>query len=317
MLSKWCLALLVCTSSIITAWGYNRDPDYRKARIKGARARIVLKIADDEDVPVPGTDVHVLMGMNYRLNSYDIDGLTDTNGVFVIEGKTTGNEIEMTVKKDGYYQTSKKLSFIEMGREQEVKDGKWQPWGMEIRLPLRRIRNQADMIHAWESFLVPATNAWIGFDMECKDWVYPPVHKGKRGDFEVFLTWDGKVTAYSNMLKLNVRFPEKDSGFYLADFVKDSQFGGVYSADTNRVWMKEFDYRVFNRGRVECSGIEVGKQIIMRTRCVHDLDGNLLGANYSTLTWFMIHGSFDGKVEMPMAYLFNPTLNDTNLEPKR
>jgi len=119
---------------LIGTFTYGRDvsPDFERAHIRGAKTRIVLKAVDDVGNPVAGASIHVLMGMNYRLKSYDIDGVTDTNDVFVVEGKTTGNEIEITAKKDGYYRPSKKrLCFIAMGNEYEVKDGKWQPWGME------------------------------------------------------------------------------------------------------------------------------------------------------------------------------------------
>ena len=53
----------------------------------------------------------------------DINGVTDTEGKFVIEGKTTGNEIEIDVEKEGYYRASKKECLAKMGEEYEVKDG--------------------------------------------------------------------------------------------------------------------------------------------------------------------------------------------------
>ena len=88
-----------------SVWGGSVDSDFQRAHLNGARARIELTVHDECGAPVSGASVHVLMGMNYRLNSYDIDGKTDTNGVFVIEGKTTGNEIEIKVTKDGWYRS--------------------------------------------------------------------------------------------------------------------------------------------------------------------------------------------------------------------
>ena len=172
---------------------YGRDvsPEFERAHIRGAKTRIVLKAVDDVGNPVAGASIHVLMGMNYRLKSYDIDGVTDTNGVFVVEGKTTGNEIEITARKDGHYEVFKKLCFISMGNEYEVKNGKWQPWGMEMLLSLRRRLNPVDLIVSGDSFYVPSTNSWIGFDMAKKDWVYEG-KTGVKSDFEVFVTWDGK-----------------------------------------------------------------------------------------------------------------------------
>ena len=133
----------------------------------GAKTRIVLKAVDDVGNPVEGASVHVLMGMNYRLNSYDIDGKTDTNGVFVIEGKTTGNEIEIKVTKDGWYRSQNKLCFIAMGHEHAVKNGKWQPWGMKVDLPLRRMGKLSKvLVFASPARAIPSTNRWVGVDLE-------------------------------------------------------------------------------------------------------------------------------------------------------
>ena len=152
---------------LIGTFTYGRDvsPDFERAQIRGAKTRIVLKAVDDVGNPVAGASIHVLMGMNYRLKSYDIDGVTDTNGIFVVEGKTTGNEIEITAMKNGYYQPSKeRLCFIGIGNEYEVKDGKWQPWGMEIPLVFREVRNPVKLISKVDGYMIPATNCWIGFD---------------------------------------------------------------------------------------------------------------------------------------------------------
>ena len=198
----------------------------------------------------------------------------------------------------------------------EVKDGKWQPWGMEMLLSLRRRLNPVDLIVSGDSFYVPSTNSWIGFDMAKKDWVYEG-KTGVKSDFEVFVTWDGKVTAYSDMLKVDVRFTGRDEGYYLADPISDCSFSGIYSANTNNVFRQEFSCRVVRDGRRMLSGIEPGKLIVMRSRCEHDNGHRLVGANYSVLNGFLLHGGFNGKVEMTMCYFFNPTPNDTNLEPKR
>ena len=301
----------------ISAFAYGRDvsPDFERAHIRGAKTRIVLKAVDDVGNPVAGASIHVLMGMNYRLKSYDIDGVTDTNGVFVVEGKTTGNEIEITARKDGHYEVFKKLCFIAMGDEYEVKDGKWQPWGMELRLPLRRKLNPVNLVVSGDSFYLPAPNRWIGFDMAKKDWACEG-KTGVKSDFEVFVTWDGKVTAYSDMLKVDVRFTGRDEGFYLADTIPDCSFSGIYSANTNNLFRQEFSCRVLRDGRRVLTGIESGKLIVIRSRCEHDANHKLISANYSVLNGFLLHGGFKDKVEMVMYYFFNPIPNDMNLEPK-
>lgn len=150
-----------------SVWGGAVDSDFQRAHLNGAKARIELTVHDECGAPVSGASVHVLMGMNYRLNSYDIDGKTDTNGVFVIEGKTTGNEIEIKVTKDGWYRSQKKLCFIAMGHEHAVKNGKWQPWGMKVDLPLRRMGKLSKvLVFASPARAIPSTNRWVGVDLE-------------------------------------------------------------------------------------------------------------------------------------------------------
>ena len=100
----------------VQSYAIKKDPSYRDARKNGAMAKMELRITNDMGVPIPNASVHVLMGMNFRERSYDIDGKSDMNGLFVVEGNTTGNEIIIEVTKDRYYKSSQKISFITMGR---------------------------------------------------------------------------------------------------------------------------------------------------------------------------------------------------------
>lgn len=121
-----------------------KNPELMRAERSGAALRMVLRVLDDDKKPVPNAKVNVLMGMNFRERSYYIKGLTDAAGVFVVEGNTTGNEVEINVKKEGYYKSAKKLCLIKHGEEFEVKKGRWQPWGMEMPVSLRKIVDPID-----------------------------------------------------------------------------------------------------------------------------------------------------------------------------
>ena len=300
-----------------TVWGRLVDSDFQRAHLNGARARIELTVHDEYGAPVSGASVHVLMGMNYRLNSYDIDGKTDTNGVFVIEGKTTGNEIEIKVTKDGWYRSQKKLCFIAMGHEHVVKNGKWQPWGMEIKIPMREVRNPVSLIKKKGGFSVPRTDAWIGFDMQLGDWVgYGGV--GRTPDFEVKLQWDGKPVVSFEFARMELRFVGDGAGFYMANTTSNSAFSGIYNAATNEMYKKEFTCSTTRKnGTVLTEEIPSGKLMVVRSRCRLDDKGNVVEANYSFIRAVLIEGGYDGKASAFMNYRFNPTPNDTNLEPQR
>ena len=119
---------MVALMATMSVFAHKKDPEYLKARRNGGELRIIVSAADDDGNAVSNASVNVLMGMNFREKAYFINGVTDAMGQFVIEGTTTGNEIEIEVTKDGYYKATKKLCLIKMGHEYEVRDGKWQPW---------------------------------------------------------------------------------------------------------------------------------------------------------------------------------------------
>ncbi len=315
MVNKFLIMIMASASSLVL-FAHKTDPDYLKARRSGGDACIVLSIIGDDGLPVSNATVRVLMGMNFRERAYYINGATGVDGKFVVEGKTTGNEIEIDVTKDGYYQTSEKLCFISMGHEYDVKDGRWQPWGMELQLRLRAIRNPIPLVGDVNGYYVPETNKWIGFDMKQADWVFSG-HNGSRPDFEVFLEWDGRPSRDSQLLKLHFRTEEPMGGFYYADSVKESRFHGVYSASTNEVLQRAFTCKTtLKDGRVAKEGLPRSKLLVLRSRCVCDQEGALESSNYSAINWIAVEGTRKGWGEMLFSYYFNPIPNDTNLEPK-
>ena len=315
MMKKITITIIVSVASLLL-FAHKKAPDYLKARRYGGDARIVLSIIQDDGLPVSNASVRVLMGMNFRERAYYINGVTNADGKFVIEGKTTGNEIEIDVTKDGYYQTSEKLCFISMGHEYDVKDGRWQPWGMKLQLRLRIIRNPIVLVGDVNGYYVPETNKWIGFDMKRADWVLSG-HMGNISDFEVFLEWDGLPSRDSKLLKLHFRTVDPKGGFYFADSVRESHFRGVYNASTNEVLQQAFSCKTTQEeGRIVKAGLPHSKLLVLRSRCVCDQEGMLKEANYSVISWVSVEGSRKGKGEMLLAYSFNPTPNDTNLEPK-
>lgn len=300
----------------MSGFAHKKDPEYLKARRNGGELRMIVAAVDDDGNAVSNATVHVLMGMNFRERSYDIDGKSDTNGLFVVEGKTTGNEIIIEVTKDGFYKSSQKICFIKMGSEYEVKDGRWQPWGMSIPITLREVRAPVQLVVQQGLYKIPSTNMLVGFDMAVKDWVSPN-GKGKQADFEILLTWDGKPLYYTQQTQLAVRFPEKHAGYYVFDNIKGSRFGGPYMADTNRTFQTDFSCTSsFVNGEPRFRGLNIGQSLIVRSRCKVDNDEHLVSANYSTIKNITVEAGWAGEVMMMIRYYFNPTPNDMNLEPK-
>ena len=118
------LVTLFMVGVAASAFALKKDPAYRDARRSGALAKIQIRVVDDLGQNVPNADVNVFMGMNFRPQGYYLKGLTNTNGVFVAEGKTCGDEVVIDVNKQGHYSSSKKLCFV-MGRVMPVMSISW------------------------------------------------------------------------------------------------------------------------------------------------------------------------------------------------
>jgi hypothetical protein len=67
------------------------DPEWSRAVRKGAMAKLELHVVEEDGKPVANANIKVIMGM--IATAYTIYGQTDTNRVFIIKGKTKGNEI--------------------------------------------------------------------------------------------------------------------------------------------------------------------------------------------------------------------------------
>jgi hypothetical protein len=308
--------IMVLLTVVMSALAHKKDPEYLKARRYGGDLRMIVSAVDDCGNAVPDAVVKVLMGMNFRENAYYVTGFTDTNGLFIVEGKTTGNEVEIEIVKDGYYRGHDKLCLISMGNEFEVKNGRWQPWGMKVNVPMRSVINPIPLVKKKGGVVVPAADAWIGFDMKRGDWVGYGC-KGEVPDFEVKLQWDGKPVVSSEFAILELRFVGDGAGFYMTNTTSKSAFSGIYNAATNEMYKKEFVSSTTRKnGAVSTEEIPSGKLMVVRSRCKLDDKGNVVAANYGFIRAMIIEGGYDGKASAFMNYRFNPTPNDTNLEPK-
>ena len=305
---------------MMQSYAFKKDPSYRDARRNGAMAKIELRIVNDEGVPISNADVDVFMGMNFRPKGYSLIGRTDTNGVFFVKGKTCGDEINVNVAKAGFYRTAKTFRFAEMGQEHEVRDGQWQPYGKTEYIILRDIRNPIEMPHEnfWKFKYTNAINKWIGFDIKENDFVAPN-GKGKVADFEVYIDWNGEWLPTYIGMSVKIRFTEPFGGYYTYDIKGESEFKGPYSALPNSIKQTgaEFHERVFDNGaRREQKHFNHGKCWVVRSRCKVSPDGKLIQANYSVIYDISFTCKSGGYGGFCITGAFNPTPNDTNLEPK-
>ena len=306
----------ICILITVQSYALKKDPSYRDARRNGAMAKMELRIANDDGVPIPYADVDVFMGMNFRPKGYSITGRTDTNGVFIVKGKTCGDEIVVNIAKAGFYRTTKTFKFAEMGHEHEVKDVKWMPYGGIELMRLREKRHPASLRQfAFTHRPAPATNVWIGVDMEVGDFV-KPYGTGIESDFELNVEWDGLPPPDSRHCMASLRFSGKMSGAYYVNCIQESDYKYVYEA------VKEAPYheKVLKTVGRDSSGYvkhpDNVRLAVVRCRCTMDDDGKMKSACYGYIKAFYVDASWDGMPTLLLSGVFNPTPNDTNLEAK-
>ena len=315
MRRQFVTALLVVVTTSVFA--LKKDPAYRDARRYGALAKIQIHIEDDFGRNVPNADVSVFMGMNFRPKGYYLKGLTDTNGICVIEGKTCGDEIIINVTKSGHYSSVKKLCFAEIGTEHDVKNGKWQPFNGGEDITLRRILKPINLITFDKLIDVAQTNTWLGFDMEKMDFV-KPVGDGNEADFEIRVEWDGLPAWESKDCSAEIRFLEDKTGGYYAKNIFESTFPYVYEAQSDSSYAEQYICIVDRKGDPHTTRIPFAKEsaLVTRTRCVIGEGGKIKTANYGCIRRFEIGPSRRGVALLRLSYIFNQTPNDTNLETK-
>ena len=316
---KKCMLTVVILLSVMQTMGFvksKKDPVYREARRNGALAKIELHIADDDGAPVPDAKIKAYLGMNFRPKGTWINGTTNTNGVFVLEGKTCGDEIEVFVTKDGYYDSHVVYCYATMGAEREVKDGKWQPYGASEKILLRKIKEPLSAAVEGKFVHTRKLNEWIGYDLELHDFVSPH-GSGKETDFLVSIDWNGKWYPDYSGMGVRLRFTEPYSGYYSCDVHAESDFKGPYAANLHEEYLREarFYEDKSNGSRMIRQRFDMSKCWVVRTRCKVDSEGRLIKANYSVVHRIGYSGGVDGTGGFRVIGAFNPTPNDTNLEP--
>ena len=125
-------------------------PEVQEAERKGAEAKLIYRVVDDAGAPITNTTVVGTWQNDYPRKTWKETFVTDENGVFVAKGKV-GGRFSCHIWKDGYYSSCAGLNFhLRAGVSPLVKDGKWQPYGEEKIIVLKRRKNPIDLKwHAW------------------------------------------------------------------------------------------------------------------------------------------------------------------------
>ena len=295
----------------------NLSAAFKDAQTNGADARVRLCIHDEQGAPI--ADASIRATLSNRVSDYSMYGVTDTNGIYVVSGRTTGDYLQFFVTKAGYYDSWKGISYIEMGKEHEVVGGKWQPFDSVHSIVLRHKQNPAASEIGRGNFaLTKHLNCWLGFDIQKHDFVHPH-GSGEVADFEVMIEWNGKWYPDYTGMGINLRFTMPYSGYYETPVNPVSEFKGPYAADVEKTFCQSatFDEQVVSLTKRIRHSFNDNKCWVVRSRCKVDDAGKLISANYSVIHKINFCGKPDGRGGLRLTGGYNSTPNDTNLELRR
>lgn len=293
-------------------------------------AQLTLRVIDSEGQPVPNVKMSASfwMGEDNQLRETGKDGLV-TFTSSVREEVVISNELEhvgFDENLNKYYWTVFRNWY---SRPQEnVKDGKWQPWDPCFDFLLQERRDPIPMYATGSQHteILPTRNEWFGFDMQACDWVAPH-GKGTHADIEVMHEWND-ASSETSVSQLHFRFPDQLAGCYWFDCVDAKlpttkvQLRSPYHVEKNNAYAtKALSFAKKKRARAEGSkkrkDLFDDRGIAFRTRTRVDAEGRLLGAQYGKMyapAVYQFRLLEEGKTEVVLHYYLNPTENDTNVE---
>lgn len=205
------IALSFILLAVSGCMGEIRSFEYSMARRYGASMKLNLHVVDDEGNAVSNAQVRCSMSMLSGDWNRD-SGLTDADGRACIEGTTDGHEIRLSVAKDGYYCSERKICFGGMVKPREVRFNRWQPYGEEITVTLYPIRNPAKVVRIYKTISFPKTGERCGLDLDRGDWVAPH-GKGVSADVWLCARWDVNPSRPARYIEADVGF-SGDAGYY-------------------------------------------------------------------------------------------------------
>ena len=294
-------------------WIGGADGEHQRATSKGAKTKMELHVVDDEGVPVSDVNVETVFAMGADFQSGVFK--TDAAGLVVVEGVTTGNTVELFLKKESYYSSHLKFCYLKFGENRKVKDGKWQPWRESRNVVLRKIVNPKPIQRHCGFVDVPQTNEWIGLDMACGDWVRP-YGKGVVADLDLMVQWDGMQKPLSRNCFMQVRMNGVGCGGTFTNRVLESEFPYPHEAETNDMYeVRSFFWKERENGiRMKEQSFWNQLNFVTRSRCVVDESGRVKEANYGCIRELEVGPGDEGRPVLGLHCVFNPTPNDTNLE---
>jgi hypothetical protein len=295
---------------------------------------VKVEIKDENSQPVKSADVVLLFNhfQDSKTKKHEIK--TDANGVVKATDKIVAS-LMVTAAKEGFYP----LRFDRVVIRMDVDSKRIR--NVDLPLIMRRVKSPVSLYAKKVNLAIPQQDQPVGFDFEAGDWVKP----FGRGIFsDLFFSYGKKFTGFrfdEDRLEemrdfsrkaaavnqetwteetfkhdagkwigsLALSFPNTKEGISLVD--KDyCIYSGLrmphlaYETSYDATWKRE-------ENTYSPRTTEEGIGYFLRTRVKVDEKGEIISANYSKFTSDI---QFDPRGRVEFTYVFNPTLNDRNLE---
>lgn len=289
-----------------------------KARQFGATGQVTFRVVDSTGRPVEKANVRATF---YESDSYEYvniaRGWTDSNGLFVANGKTI-YDMDYDIRMDEFYTTKGKYSFYR-NDEDCLRNGCWQPWNPTNTVVLKERRNPVAMYAKRVDVKIPIQGQAIGFDLAKGDWVAPH-GQGAKADLLIKYTavYDGPLV-FSKRMEMTFSSPQDGVQSFPLD--KTSEFMSLYTAPEEGYVPELVEEQARTRTEIlRNSGIEKGQYLVLRVRSVTNEQGRIVSANYGKIYGSNLDGNPIGygrsgeEHHMTFNYYFNPIANDRNLE---
>ena len=261
-------------------------------------------------------DTNIKSGWGWGAGKPNItSGLTDTNGVCVLNGEGDGGTAGVSVSDTSdYYGTSCSVTFtnVTIG----ITGKRWQPWNPTLELRLHKIGNPiplyAKRFGAFAPYVkIPELSKPIGFDLLKADWV-KPYGKGEQSDFMFTINIqmgkmrkDGYQTHESS---LNLGFSSEDDGIQSVYATPKPGVRLLREAPENG-YETNLIRRAYTRDEGSHLECREDQNYYFRVRTKKDDKGNIVSALYGK-----IHGEIGWQGAIRFSYYLNPTPKDRNLE---
>ena len=206
---------------------------------------------------------------------------------------------------------------MRLAENRAVEDGKWQPWGEERTLVLRKILNPVQLKRFYGFLDVPMTNEWIGLDLEMGDWI-APLGKGKTEDLQLNVSWDGLPKTKSRDCSVAVRVPGDLNAGYFSNKIIESEYASAIRVNTNATYtVSAFNWveRV-NGVRMKENSYWEDRDFVVRLRSEANAEGLIVKANYCCVRRLEVNPGAKGHPVLGLRCVFNDKINDYNLEMK-